>query len=131
MPHRDSTFLHTDPLSTLGFWIPLEDCTTKNGCLHAIPGSHRQPLHRRMVRAPGGGITFTSEEPAYNSADFVPLEIPTGSLVLLHGSLVHKSDENKSAMSRHAYTWHVIDGTAHYDALNWLQPSSTLPFPPL
>ena len=36
-PHRDSTFLFTEPLSAMGVWIPLEDCTLENGCLQFVP----------------------------------------------------------------------------------------------
>ena len=131
--HQDSTFLHTTPLTTLGFWIPLEQCTTNNGCLWAQPGSHNHGLlaGRRMIRDGKGGVTFTGEQPVYDEAKFVPLEIDAGTLVVLHGSLVHKSDENRSPLSRHAYTFHIVDSTATYDSLNWLQPSPTLPFPAL
>ena len=38
-PHRDSTFLFTEPLSAMGVWIPLEDCTLENGCLQFVPKS--------------------------------------------------------------------------------------------
>jgi ectoine hydroxylase-related dioxygenase (phytanoyl-CoA dioxygenase family) len=40
-PHVDSTFLHTTPLSAVGFWFALEDVTQENGCLYYIPGSHQ------------------------------------------------------------------------------------------
>lgn len=133
VPHQDSTFLHTAPNSTLGFWVPVERCTTTNGCLWAIPGSHHGGLasQRRMVRSPDGGITFTAPPVEFPEKDFVPLEINAGTLVLLDGNLVHKSDENRSNVSRHAYTWHCIDGSHEYDKLNWLQPSAALPFPDL
>ena len=39
--HQDSTFLHTEPLSCVGFWLALEDATEKNGCMWAEPGGHR------------------------------------------------------------------------------------------
>ena len=42
--HQDSTFLHTEPLSCVGFWLALEDATEKNGCMWAEPGGHRRPL---------------------------------------------------------------------------------------
>jgi phytanoyl-CoA hydroxylase len=133
VPHQDSTFLHTEPNSTLGFWVPVERCTTSNGCLWAIPGSHHGGLanQRRMVRTADGGVTFTAPQAEFVDKDFVALEINAGTLVLIHGNLVHKSDENRSTISRHAYTWHCIDGSHSYDALNWLQPSKALPFPDL
>ena len=39
--HQDSTFLYTEPMNIVGFWIALEDATLENGCLHFMPGSHR------------------------------------------------------------------------------------------
>jgi len=34
--HDDSTFLYTDPLSAMGYWFALADCTTQNGCLSFV-----------------------------------------------------------------------------------------------
>lgn len=46
----------------------------------------------------------------------------TASLVLIHGRVVHKSEQNKSQFSRHAYTFHVYDeGVSQYSEQNWLQ----------
>lgn len=39
--HQDNWFIHTNPLSCYGLWFALEDATTENGCLWAIPGSHK------------------------------------------------------------------------------------------
>lgn len=41
MPHQDNSFVYTDPPSCTGLWMALEDSTTVNGCLWAIPGSHK------------------------------------------------------------------------------------------
>lgn len=38
--HQDGAFLYTEPQSVLGFWWPLDDCKTTNGCLWALPKSH-------------------------------------------------------------------------------------------
>lgn len=66
VPHQDSTFVHTSPQSTIGFWVPLQDCTTTNGCLKMRPGSQNQGLlsGRRMVRTEtdkGPDTKFTAE----------------------------------------------------------------------
>jgi ectoine hydroxylase-related dioxygenase (phytanoyl-CoA dioxygenase family) len=52
------------------------------------------------------------------------LDIKAGSLVLIHGNVLHKSEKNTSPNSRYAYTFHVIEGAEgwEYDARNWLQP---------
>ncbi|KAH9045112.1 phytanoyl-CoA dioxygenase [Lactarius hengduanensis] len=51
-------------------------------------------------------------------------------LVLIHGSVLHKSGRNTSAKTRFAYTFHMIDSPpyAEYDEKNWLQPTEAMPF---
>ena len=44
----------------------------------------------------------------------MPLEVKKGSLILLHGLLPHRSFENRSSHSRHAYTLHLIGADAKY-----------------
>lgn len=126
--HQDSTFLYTEPPTCLGFWFALEDATRENGCLWALPGGHRLGLKKRFVRAEGGGTTFRELDPTPLPEDgYVPLEVKKGTLVALHGLLPHKSGANSSAQSRHAYSIHLIDGTANYPADNWLQRSPDMP----
>ena len=67
-------------------------------------------LCRRWGRRPDGRVTFDRDLPAYDLDRFVPLEVPGGALVLLHGALVHFSHENASPRSRHAYSMHVVEG---------------------
>ena len=126
--HQDSTFLYTEPPSTIGLWFALEDATRDNGCLWALPGGHQHGLKSRFLRAPGGGTRFEvfDKEP-WPQDTVVPLEVSEGALVVLHGSLPHLSRMNTSTRSRHAYTLHVIEGDYHYSEDNWLQRSSGLP----
>lgn len=49
-------------------------------------------------------------------------EVKAGTLVLIHGNILHKSEKNVSGKSRFIYTFHVIDGQEKYDERNWLQP---------
>jgi len=57
-----------------------------------------------------------------------PVEVSKGSLILLHGLLPHRSLENRSDRSRHAYTLHLIPAEANYPLDNWLQRPATMPF---
>lgn len=127
-PHSDGTFLYTEPQSAIGFWFALEDCTLENGCLSYHPGSHKEyPIISRFVKINGGddGCNFMSlsdeKKPLPNTEDYVSVECKAGSLVLIHNSVLHKSENNRSNNSRFAYAFHLIDGTAKYDNLNWLQ----------
>jgi phytanoyl-CoA hydroxylase len=130
--HQDATFLWTEPNTVVGLWIALEDATIDNGCLWAQPGGHRSPVRRRFRRDPGGGTRFDELDamplPTPGGVDLVPIEAKTGTVVLLHGALPHRSDANRSPRSRQAYTVHLVDGEAPYPADNWLQRPAELPF---
>ena len=47
--------------------------------------------------------------------------------ILLDGMLPHGSAANRSNLSRHAYSLHVIDGTCRYLPENWLQRGPEMP----
>lgn len=99
------------------------------------------PISKRLVRKAGdAGTEMTPNEgPRFppgdeyaekGSADggeegaYVPGEVKAGSLVLIHGNLLHKSEKNLSQKGRIIYTFHVIEGGEGrvYDQRNWLQP---------
>ena len=122
--HQDSTFLYTDPIDIVGLWFALEDATIENGCLWAIPGGHRSGLKSRWVRSPEGMKFEIFDAEPWPEDQLVPLEVSKGSLILLHGLLPHRSFENRSSRSRHAYTLHLISANANYPADNWLQRSA-------
>ncbi|MDH3711190.1 MAG: phytanoyl-CoA dioxygenase family protein [Cyclobacteriaceae bacterium] len=129
--HQDSTFIYTDPPSCMGFWMAMEDATVENGCLMAIPGSHRDPLgRRRFVRNIDGQTTrfVGTEATEWDLNNMVPLEAKSGSLVLLHGSCVHMSLENRSPKSRHAFIIHMVENEARWPQDNWLQRPPDKPF---
>lgn len=131
--HTDGTFLFTEPHSALGFWFALEKCTKENGCLWYNPGSHKLfPITKRFVKIENGlkGCNFIpvdnydkSLEPTPDDKpeNYIPIECEAGSLVLIHNSVLHKSEKNTSPASRFIYAFHLIDGVTKYDNLNWLQ----------
>jgi phytanoyl-CoA hydroxylase len=123
--HTDHTFLWTEPQSVIGFWIAIDDATTENGCMWALPGGHRIPVKSRskLNAARTATITEIFDNDPYPTEGLVPLEAPRGTLVLLNGTLPHRSGPNLSDKPRHAYTVHVIDGQANYLDDNWLQRS--------
>ncbi|CEP09665.1 hypothetical protein [Parasitella parasitica] len=131
-PHQDSSFLYTEPVSAVGFWFALEDCTEQNGCLWFVPGSHlNTPINKRFVRNPqGSGTIFVDngENIPIDESKYIKCEVKAGSLVLIHGSVVHKSAPNFSDISRFIYTFHCIEGEAVYPKDNWLQPLDGTPF---
>ena len=150
--HRDSEFLYTRPPSAVGWWIALQDAGPGNGTLGMYAGSHRGRagggIRRRFVRQFDGEGRTVGTGFVENETDRLPrkrqgeeeqedredvdgsqeglevLDIKAGSLVLIHGNVLHKSEKNTSLRSRFAYTFHVIEGAQgwEYDGQNWLQP---------
>ena len=132
--HQDATFLYTDPMSVTGFWFAIEDATLENGCLWAAPGGHKTGLRQVFKRAGAmsddDGTIFEVLDPTplpTPPSELVPLEVPAGTLVVLHGLLPHWSGPNRSDQSRHAYSVHCISAAADYPAWNWLQRPSEMP----
>ncbi|CAA7260602.1 unnamed protein product [Cyclocybe aegerita] len=138
--HNDSTFLYTYPPSALGFWIALEKCTATNGALSFLPGSHViTPITKRFVRLgdnKGTGFedlvppSVQREVSEASKGNYVLETCNPGDLVLIHGSVLHKSERNTSPHTRFAYTFHMIESPpyAKYDEKNWLQPTKEMPF---
>ena len=127
--HQDATFLYTEPVSVKGFWFALEDASQENGCMWAIPGGHRNNLKSRFYRNKKGEGTEMEilDNSQWDMSKLVPLEVSAGTMVILHGLLPHMSYANRSNITRHAYTMHLIEGSADYPEWNWLQRSPEMP----
>ena len=141
IPHQDGCSNFTDPPGAATFWYALEDATAANGCLLVAPGTHRtEPLVRRCRADARGQAAFVPlEAPAYAEVDGVEdpvqpkrtadggfewtkLEVKSGTLVLMHGNLMHASEANRSAKSRVAFNFSVVEGTRPWLEDSYLQP---------
>lgn len=127
-PHTDNTFLRTKPSSCIGIWVALDDAKKDNGGMYAVPGSHKNPTNYFMKLKNENGrntaVFDPLEKPEHNLTGAVPLEAEKGTVVLLHGDLVHFSHANYSNDQRHAYTIHVVESKNHlWEPDNWIQRS--------
>ncbi|CEH19064.1 Peroxisomal phytanoyl-CoA hydroxylase [Ceraceosorus bombacis] len=65
------------------------------------------------------------EEAMWSDDEAELVECEPGDVVLIHGSVLHRSTRNTSEKSRFIYTFHIIEGDqsrAIYDRKNWLWP---------
>ncbi len=125
--HQDAGYLYTEPSSVIGLWFALEPANADNGALEVLPGGHRQNLRSRTRRIGDRSLTECLDPSPLPTAGWRTIEAQTGTLVAFHGHLPHRSQANRSAHARCAYTLHVIDAATEYAADNWLQRPADRP----
>jgi ectoine hydroxylase-related dioxygenase (phytanoyl-CoA dioxygenase family) len=97
--HQDENFIPTRDRSLTAAWIALDDATVDNGCLWAIPGSHRSGIlwpQRQHADPEYDAIPQAFDFP-YRDEDARPIEATAGSVVFFQGYLLHKSLRNRRA----------------------------------
>jgi phytanoyl-CoA hydroxylase len=117
--HQDASYLATEPDSVIGLWWALEDATAENGALQVVPGGHAEPVRIRFRRS-GRQTRHDLLDARPFDALATTLEVPRGTLVVLHGHLPHASPPNRSARSRVAATLHSVDARTIWAADNWI-----------
>lgn len=77
-------------------------------------------------------LVFDKPPSKYSQDLFTPAPVKKGSLVIIHGLVVHQSESNLSDKSRLAYTFHVMETeNVKYSPGNWLQLPEGENFPEL
>jgi len=101
--------------------IFVDDANRENGCLEAVPGSHREGLQKR--RAVEGFGSLELDPNAYDTSRLVALEVPAGSVVFFGPFLVHRSAPNRSDKDRRALLYsYQPAGNPHLGELMKLFP---------
>lgn len=95
--HQDAAVIEpsADDTDMLTVWLAITDATADNGCLIAVPGSHRGEA---TLHCPGK--IFQAEiyipDAIIQRRHVVPLEVKAGGMVLLHKLTEHGSLENNT-----------------------------------
>lgn len=124
--HQDCSYIISEPASCLGIWVALEDASPENACMYAVPGSHKNGTQVFWERKNSEMVYSNSYQ--YSTSNAICLEAKAGTVILLHGDLIHWSEQNRSEKSRHAYTLHIVEGDYKWSDRNWLQRPSYFPF---
>ncbi|MEQ8966634.1 MAG: phytanoyl-CoA dioxygenase family protein [Azospirillaceae bacterium] len=99
----------------------LTDTTRENGCLRAIPGSHRRrhPMHDRLARAHGEDMAKMTDpdDPAFGALEGeVDVPVAAGDLVIGDARLLHGAHANRSGAERTLLTLWYHPGFADQPA---------------
>ena len=100
--HQDNYYVEALAHAFASAWSPLVDVSPANGGLIVWPGSQREPIlpveGMDSVEAAGQDKNARRQQVAI-PAKYQPLDViaPAGSVVFIHGFLVHASHQNRSS----------------------------------
>lgn len=105
--HQDSFYFPFDPPRPItGVWLAVTEATLENGCLHVLPGSHRDPVHEHVPdRRPGANYGYV-EIVDHDMGASQPVLMQPGDLLLFDSHLMHRSTDNESGGVRAAMVYH-------------------------
>jgi ectoine hydroxylase-related dioxygenase (phytanoyl-CoA dioxygenase family) len=101
-------------LSTLQFWVALDDADVENGCMHFVPGQHVEPLLEHEVASGDPtedsrllAIVGAPERLDLSSAVAAP--VPAGGCTFHNERTPHYTSPNRSAdRPRRAYIFNLV-----------------------
>ena len=115
--HQDGRYWPIRPLATTSCWIAFDDATVENGCLRALPGSHRarKLFPHRLVDDPEKVLNRELDAGAFDEDEAVDIELEAGRMVLFDCYLMHGSNANRSGSRRAGYSIQYMPASSHYD----------------
>lgn len=107
--HQDSYYFHFDPdggRPIAGVWLAVTEATLENGCLHVLPGSHRERIHEHVPdRRPNANAGYV-EIVDHDMSASTPVLMKAGDLLVFDSHLMHRSTDNVSEGIRAAMVFH-------------------------
>lgn len=99
--HQDSVYSTWHLTPSTSAWIALTPSSRDNGCMRAIPGSHKQGLLSHTNHQDKSNLLFRGEQVAtVNEASALDVELKPGEASLHQSTLVHGSNSNTSDQPR-------------------------------
>jgi len=118
--HQDSFYFPFEPARpVVGVWLAVTRATLVNGCLHVLPGSHTEPVHKHVPdRRPNANYGYF-EIVDHDMTESEPVVMEPGDLLVFDSHLMHCSTDNESDGIRAAMVYHyaaagTIDHSEEY-----------------
>lgn len=130
--HQDEYYFPFDRHPQVGFWLAVSEATPENGCLHVLPGSHREPVHEHVPdRRPNANVGYV-EIVDHDMTGAVSVLMDPGDLLVFHSRLMHGSTDNASSEPRATMVYHVaargtVDNTGHSLVNDWMPIGDEVP----
>jgi len=105
--HQDSYYFPFTPARPIiGLWLAITRATLENGCLHILPGSQVEPVHKHIPDVRDGANSGYVEIADFNMDASKPCLLNPGDLMVFDSHLMHRSTDNFSDEIRAAMVWH-------------------------
>jgi ectoine hydroxylase-related dioxygenase (phytanoyl-CoA dioxygenase family) len=105
--HQDSYYFPFTPARpVVGVWLAVTAATLENGCLHVLPGSHREPVHEHVPDRRPGALYGYVEIVDHDMGAAEPVLMEPGDLLLFDSHLMHRSTDNVADGLRAAMVYH-------------------------
>jgi ectoine hydroxylase-related dioxygenase (phytanoyl-CoA dioxygenase family) len=109
--HQDVTYWGLEPPFAVTAWYAVDDSDAENGCMRAIPGTHRAGIRPHGTAARSGNLLSINQEvPVTPEEEATAADMPlqAGQVSLHHGALIHGSNPNRSPRRRCGLTLRYI-----------------------
>jgi len=115
--HQDLQYFPSRPANKIVCsWTAMEEVNRENGCLVAIPGTHKGPLLEHDYPDWEGPINsmYVGAKGMNENTERVYLEMKAGDTVLFHPLLIHGSGANRTKRYRKAISCHYAASDCQY-----------------
>ena len=92
--HQDAAYWRSYEPNQITVWIAIDDATEANGCIWAIPGSHKLGLIPHVQQE------LQVPESRINLRDAIAVPVQPGGLLIFHSLVLHMSEANTSDQPR-------------------------------
>lgn len=84
-------------------WMPLQEATVENGCMHFIPGSHLEGIYEHASPNNDVRIHCLETQGEFGREKAVPCPVPAGGASIHDARVLHYAGPNRSDGDRFAY----------------------------
>lgn len=119
--HQDADHWPIKPPATITIWIALDPCTSQNGCLRYIPGTHKGPAPHIQLKGDDTAVRLVLDLEAVDESTARQVVLEPGQLSIHHTYIMHGSSPNRSNQRRAALALRYMPATAFFDHANGAQ----------
>jgi ectoine hydroxylase-related dioxygenase (phytanoyl-CoA dioxygenase family) len=101
--HQDDAFHADFDYPQISIWMPLQDVTPENGCMHFIRGSHHGKLLAHRPYNDNAGAHALECRGAIDLGNAVACPLPAGGCTIHTGGTLHYAGANNTNRGRWAY----------------------------